>query len=234
MFEALRGSRTAAVPRQERRPSDSVAPSPRVTPPSVPVRSRRRPALVVAGVLLVGFGGLGSAWLVTSAGGTTTVLALAHDVAQGEVITAADLVVVRLTPSLELAPVAADQRGAVIGQRAAARLSAGSLLTAASVTASPVPGAGQSVVGVSLTPAQMPSEQLAAGDPVRIVSTPLTQADPPSDAPAVVPAEVVQVSEPDAAGARTVDVVVPELQAADLAARAATGRVALVLDARGA
>ncbi|MGQ7296954.1 SAF domain-containing protein [Quadrisphaera sp. KR29] len=185
-------------------------------------------------MLLVGFGGLGSAWLVTSASDTDPVLALAHDVQQGEVLTRGDLVVVRLTPSPELSMVAAGDIDAVVGQRAAASMSAGSLLTRAATTQALVPGEGQSVVGVSLTPAQMPAEPLTAGDPVRIVSTPLVQADPPSDTPDVVTAEVVSVSEPDAAGARTVDVVVPGLQAAELAAKAATGRVALVLDSRSA
>ena len=48
-----------------------------------------------------------------------------------------------------------------------------------------------------------------------------------------VDATVVRVGALNDAGMRVVDVTVTEAQAADLAARAATGRVALVLQPRG-
>ena len=86
--------------------------------------------------------------------------------------------------------------------------------------------------GISLTPGQMPSEPLYSGDAVRIVTTPGDQGEVTDKDPVTVEAVVVGVSRVEETGETVVDVSVPESDAADLAARAATGRVALVLDAR--
>lgn len=220
----LRGA-PAGVPPQSARP--------RVTAPAPPpLRGRRRPALLGAGLVLVACGGLGTAWLVSSAGSTVSVLATAREVPQGQVVTAEDLTTVQISLDPALAVVRSEDEGDLVGRRAATSLAEGSLLTPSSTTTAVVPSDGESVVGVSLTPAQMPTEPLVAGDQVRIVSTPLAQADPTSSAPETIGAHVVSVSAPDAAGAVTVDVLLPDLQAPELAARAATGRVALVLDSR--
>mgnify|MGYP000858849939 CR=1 FL=1 len=48
--------------------------------------------------------------------------------------------------------------------QAATDLWAGTLLTESAVADSLVPGEGESLVGISLTPAQMPSESLYSGD----------------------------------------------------------------------
>jgi hypothetical protein len=78
----------------------------------------------------------------------------------------------------------------------------------------------------------MPSEPLYSGDSVRIVTTPGDQGEITNEDPVTVEAVVVGVSRVEETGETVVDVSVPEADAADLAARAATGRVALVLDAR--
>jgi hypothetical protein len=70
-----------------------------------------------------------------------------------------------------------------------------------------------------------------SGDPVRIVDTPVTQGDPPSSKPASIAATIVAVQFDDVSGNTLVAVSVEKFKAAGLAARAATGRVALVLDA---
>ena len=108
----------------------------------------------------------------------------------------------------------------------------GTLLTEQAVTDNLVPGEGESLVGISLTPAQMPSEPLYGGDVVRIVTTPGDQGEVTDKEPVTIEATVVGVSRVEETGETVVDVSVPEADAADLAARAATGRVALVLDAR--
>ena len=95
-----------------------------------------------------------------------------------------------------------------------------------------MPGEGDSLVGISLTPAQMPAEPLYAGDAVRIVTTPGDQGELTEKDPVTIEATIVGVSRVAETGETVVDVSVPQPDAADLAARAATGRVALVLDAR--
>jgi len=183
-------------------------------------------------VALVALGALGAAYLVQSVGDTVPVLAVARDVMAGEPLQAADLVVADVNADPALSPVPASQLEALIGRRTAVALPAGSLLTDAAVATTVVPAAGRSMVGVALTPAQLPAEPLQAGDRVRIVDTPTTQGDPPSTTPATISGEVVSTVGPDDTGLTVVDVTVPTSQAPALAARVATGRVALILDSR--
>jgi hypothetical protein len=88
-----------------------------------------------------------------------------------------------------------------------------------------------SVVGIALAAGMMPAEPLNPGDAVRLVQTPGQQGEV-SGSPVTVMATVVEVQAAKTADLTIVDVLVPSDVAADLAARAATGKVALVLDSR--
>jgi hypothetical protein len=186
--------------------------------------------LVALGVTLIALGGLAAAWLTTVVGNTQPVLVLRADVDRGTVIESGDLTVARIGVDPAVTPVPDSQRDQVIGKRAASDLPAGSLLTPGSLTDQVIPAAGESLVGVTLTRAQLPARPVRAGDVVRIVSTPRAQDDPPAGEPAVLEAVVVGSRVLADTGQVVVDVRVPARDAADLAARAATGRVALVLD----
>ena len=129
-----------------------------------------------------------------------------------------------------LRPVDATKLDDIAGQRAAADLPAGSLLTPDSVTPELTPAATKSVVGIALTPSQRPNVDLRSSDNIRIVETPVSQGDPPVDTPAAIKATVISVAPVEGGDAVIVNVEVATSDAADLAARAATGRVALVLD----
>ena len=200
--------------------------------PASPVRLRRRPALVGLGVALVALGGLTSAWLVRSTAATVPVVRVAAAVERGEVVERGDvaLVDVRVDPSVPV--VAAADLESVVGQVAVTGLLPGTLLAPDALTDQLLPGPGASLVGVALTPAQRPAGLLVPGDAVRVVATPAAQADVLLVVPDATAGQVVAVTAPDPAGVVTVDVLVPAQVAADLAARSATGRVALVLDAR--
>ena len=78
----------------------------------------------------------------------------------------------------------------------------------------------------------MPSEQLRVGDRVRVVSTPGAQGDVNPATLVVFDGVVVAVSSRDANSATPVTVEVDQSVAAELAARAATGKVAVVVDSR--
>jgi hypothetical protein len=201
-------------------------------PPVAPPRTRRRTGVLAVGVALVALGGLGAAYLTQVVGDTVPVVAVVRDVAPGEVVQAADLTIADISTDPALSPVPAAQLPSVIGQRAAVALTAGSLLTEAAITSVVVPAQGQSLVGVALTAAQLPAEPLQPGDRVRIVDTPTTQGEPPTTAPATIAGVVASTVGPDDTGLTVVNVTVPAGQAADLAARVATGRVALILDSR--
>ncbi|MGL5826334.1 MAG: SAF domain-containing protein [Nocardioides sp.] len=202
-------------------------------PPTRAVKVRRRPLLFALMAALVAAGALLGAHVYVSVNDTREVLVVANDVARGEVIGAEDLRVVRVSVDPALSPVAGSERTSVEGSRAAVDLWSGTLLTEQATTEGLVPAAGESLVGISLTAAQMPSERLYAGDVVRVVTTPGEDGEVSEKTDLVsVEATVVGVSVVAETGETVVDVSVPQEQAPDLAARAATGRVALVLDAR--
>ena len=204
---------------------------PSAPPPPAP-RRRRRPALLGLGMAMVAVGALLAVWLAAGTGETVPVLAVAGEVMLGEVITDADLTVVRVAPDPALRPVPAERRERVVGRRAATDLVPGALLTGGQVTDATAPAAGFALVGVAVKPTQMPDQPLRPGDRLLVVSTPPVDGDVSTDPPSVLEATVVRVGALDDTGLRVVDVTVPDADASDLAARAATGRIALVLQPR--
>lgn len=199
--------------------------------PAGPPRLRRRPMLVAAAVVTVCVGALTGVWLYSSTRAAADVVGVARSVARGELIGREDLVVVRVGADPALHPVAADRLEQVVGQRAAQDLAAGGLLTDAALTAAVVPGRGMSMVGVVVPAGMTPAGPVLAGDAVRLVATPGSAVDVGPADPATVAASVVSVRAGEA-GASVVDVLLPRADAPVWAARAATGRVALVLDSR--
>lgn len=203
-----------------------------VMSPTPPVKLRRRPALLVASLVLILLGGVVSAWAYTSLGSSQEVVAVRTDVVQGQLITADELQLVRIgvDPSVRVVP--GGQARALVGQRAAVDLQAGQLLAPGSVTQKLFPASGMSAVGLSLTAAQLPSDPPRVGDRVRVVATPGAQVDVNPAALAVFDGLVIAVSPRDASGSTAVTVQVDARVAAEVAARSATGKVALVVDSR--
>jgi len=68
------------------------------------------------------------------------------------------------------------------------------------------------------------------GDKVRIIVTPAANGDAPTGTPQFTEAEVVDTAIDETTGNTVVNVLVPYADASVLAARAATGNVALILD----
>jgi flagella basal body P-ring formation protein FlgA len=196
-----------------------------------PSKLRRRPVALVASVAAVILGAVLSLWAWSATSATTEVLAVRTVVHRGEVITRDDLMVVRLGLDPAVKAVAASRIDQVAGQRAALDLAAGGLLAPDDLASAVVPATGMSVVGIALAAGMMPAEPLNPGDAVRLVQTPGQQGEV-TGSPVTVTASVVEVQAAKTADLTIVDVLVPSDVAADLAARAATGKVALVLDSR--
>jgi SAF domain-containing protein len=146
------------------------------------------------------------------------------------VIEESDLTVAHITDDPALTPVPETDLDEVVGMYAANDLTAGSLLAPDAVTSELFPDQGQSIVGVAVTPAQLPATELRPGDVVRIVGTPRDQDNPPSSAPDEITATVAGSTTIPDQGQIVVDVTVDESDAGLLAAQVATGRVAIVLD----
>jgi hypothetical protein len=188
---------------------------------------------VAASVAAICLGALLAVWAYTGASTSQDVLAVRTTVHRGELITRDDLMTAQIGVDPALKPLPASAADTVVGKRAAMDLAAGGLVTAEDVTSAVVPAKGMSLVGVSLPPALMPAAQLQSGDQVRIVATPGAQGDVATGtSPTSIGATVVGVRGAGDNGQIVVDVSVPYDQAAELAARAATGKIALVLDSR--
>lgn len=209
-----------------RRPEANPAP---IGPPP---KLRRRPLLVLASVAAVLAGALLGVWAYTSTTTSREVVAVRSTIARGEVIDRGDLMLVRVTLDPALSPVDGARIDDLVGQRAAMDLPAGGLVTDEAVTASVLPAQGQSVVGVSLPAGLLPGPPLQAGDAVRVVATPGEQGEVSSGEQRSITATVVGVHADPETARTVVSVQVPHAAAAELAARAATGKVALVLDSR--
>jgi hypothetical protein len=201
---------------------------------------RRRPGVIALSVALIAGGGLAGAVLYTVSGQRSDVVVVVRDVPVGVLITQDDLgrASVALDPSVKA--VDASQAPDLVGERAAVDLKAGALLSPAQVTRQSLVGPGQQVVGVALKPTQMPATPLSPGQKVLVVTTPdanavdgtgkTMQAGPPQ----TLAATVVAVGRPQmGTGQVTVDVAVASSDGPALAARVATGNVAVVLAARG-
>lgn len=219
-----RRSRTAPTEKEEgAAPVDAA-----VLPPT---KTRRRPGLIAGGAALVIVGALGSWFYASQAGDTVTVLVASGDIARGDTIAKEDLSTLQIAGGQETTALRAEQSAEVLGKIATLDIPAGSLISTSTIDTALTVEDGQSVVGFALTQSQIPSVPLNAGDKVRIVDTPVQQGDPPADTPNSLRGTVFTVTQSaDDAGQWLVNLIVPSSEAADLAARAATGRAALVLD----
>ena len=216
--------------REDRKTGPHTATSnsrPSVTPP---VKLRKRPALVVASVVVTALGCLLGAWAWSATTNTQEVLAALDTIHRGEVIEAGDIQRIRISGDPALEPTPASAYGDVVGQHAALDISAGGLFTTESTADAPLPPQGKSIVGISLTPAQAPALPMHGGDKVRIIVTPGENGETSSGTPQFTVAEVVDTAFDETTGNTVVNVLAPYAEAGVLAARAATGHVALVLD----
>lgn len=202
-------------------------PNGRMTPPE---KLRRRPMLWVLGIALMCLGGILAAFVATTLGNTTKVVALRNDVDRGSVIQQSDLMTMEVSGDPSLKTVPASEESSLVGKYAVRDLTAGSLVPPDAVNSQVIPGKGDALVGVALTPAQMPASPLRSGSEVVILGTPKAQDDLPDTAPTTVTATVVGVSRSSDSAQVVVDVTVPAAQATQLAQMVATGRVALIVD----
>lgn len=194
------------------------------------VRNRPRPAIIALSVALIIVAGLAAAYIYTTTGRTTAVFSAANTIARGEVIESGDLTTVEIPDNQQIPSYATTDADSVIGQTATVDIPHGTLISPNNIAAQAGLPANTSIVGISLTPSQLPAFPMTSGDPVRIVETPVNQGDPPATTPQTISATVASVTTDEVSGNTVVSVQVDFGDAADLAARAATGRVALILD----
>lgn len=204
-----------------------TAPVPRLVPPP---KIRRRPVHIVATIAAIFIGASIAAWGWTATTTSETVIAARTTIPRGAVITADDLTTTQISSDNTLNVVPGEDIEKVVGKRAALDIAAGGLLTPEAATEDNMPPQGQSIVGISLTPAQVPAMTPRSGDKVRLVATTGEGGEISSGTPLTTSAEVLDSSTDEVSGNTVVNVLVPYADAAVLADRASTGNIALVVD----
>jgi len=192
--------------------------------------NRRRPVArnrgrIGAGVFTIALSGLLAVLVYGNVGERQPVLAVARTVDPGQVITSADLRVVRVAADADVQTVAASERASVVGQRASVRLLAGSVLIPGAVTKRDVVGGGASVIGAIVKPGQYPLG-LRAGDEVDV----LVIGGPSGDRP--VRAVIADVSSSTGAAGTAISLAVPPDAASRLALAGSEGRLLLMVAPR--
>jgi hypothetical protein len=203
-------------------------------PGLAPVRGRRRPWLLGLGALLATLGSLTVVWLVGAAGQRQEVLAVRSDVPYGQVVSADDITIARVSVDPGIAVLPASERDAIVGQVATTRLAPGMLLTGGMVEPSGEPGPGQVLVPIAVPAERMPAGGLRAGDRILAVDAEALGSDGASSVAATTTAaSVVRVGPVDINGVTVVDVTTAAAAGPRLAVAAANGHVALVVEPSG-
>jgi hypothetical protein len=155
------------------------------------------------------------------------VVALAADVARGEVVSASDLRVVYVASDNPVATLEGAEAAALVGKVAVADLAAGSLLSPGMLVDRAVVATGDGVVGLALAPGEYPTDQLAPGDLIDVIATDGGAGS--GSGVLVAAAEVFDVAELGTQGSRFVSLRMPAGDAAVVAQAAGAGGLRLVL-----
>lgn len=147
-----------------------TAPVPHLVPPP---KIRRRPVHIVATIAAIFIGASIAAWGWTATTTSEEVIAARTTIPRGAVITADDLTTAQISSDNTLKVVPSQDIDELVGKRAALDIAAGGLLTPEMATEDNMPPQGQSIVGISLTPAQVPAMTPRSGDKVRLVAQPV-------------------------------------------------------------
>ena len=220
--------------------STDTPPTPTTSPPDATAagpsarrsRWRRRPRVprqrrvwlgVLAAILVVGGVG-GNVALVEQLQARDSMVVLTHQVPWGHRVTEQDVSTVDLPPSAAQHALTEAQWQATVGRVASRPLQPGQLLRSGDVSSQQVPGPGQQVLGLRLTPGRYPAGGLSPNDPIQVVpidgggSATSAGSGSGSVSGPGFPARVVNVLGPDADGAVSVDVLIT----ADRAEQAST------------
>ncbi len=199
--------------------------------PARRVRLRRNPRWLLAGILAVCLGGLGSAFLFMSLAATQPVVKVNRTIYRGEVIQATDLSVVQIGRGEDLRVVSGARASELVGQAAVVDLPDGSLVVEGTTGRPEVPTA-YTRVGLRLAPGRLPVTTLPSGSKVLIVALPAPAAAGKAEPlESSVGATTVGTPTLAADGSTLVDVTVPAGRAEAIARLAASDRIVLVRQA---
>lgn len=194
-------------------------------------KPRRRLSRLIAGILGMLITALGAFFLVNQLQHQQDVVVIRQSVPRGQVITDASVGTLTTSqlPGVDVIP--ASRLSEVVGKRAGADLTAGSLLSQAQLATTPMPPPGEVLIGLRLTPGRVPASELGPGAPIRLVVTNPEQTDPAfRDAYTNKAYDAVAVSvKPSIDGQTTlVDVTTAQASANEVGTLAAAGRLTVI------
>lgn len=193
---------------------------------------RRRPLLVMVGLVVATLAVALVAALLSAATATTLVWSTAADVFRGDPVQPDDLVAVEVNESTSDSLLAAsvESRDRLVGRVWAADLPAGQLLSEA-LTSERLPvGDGQALVGLRLGPGAFPAAGLRPGDVVMVIATSAQQGEQPWIlVERAVIESVAELSDQGVASDRLVTLSVPAEAAAAVANAGSAGRASLAV-----
>ena len=218
--------------------SNGSRPRPAVSAGAGLASGRRSAPMALFGAGAVVAGALLFLVLYSSMNDRRAVLVVARSVPAGQLISAADLAVVRISPSDGVASMAASSAPDVVGKTAAVGLVPGALLAPSQVGAVSTLQADQAVVGLALKAGQAPPS-LRPGARVEVVDTVAGTAGEPARPMVLSTTAVVSCAIKDGAstcgtasatsGITVVSLTLPVGEAPVVAAAAADGRLSLVV-----
>lgn len=210
------------------RASSSVGPP--TTPPPKP---RRRAWQIATAVALGAAGMIGGVLAWTSTSSMTAVLVAKETMHRGDVITEESFTPARTYDDAALDPVTAAELSDLLGERLALDVAGGSIVTHDAVTGFEPTQPGRLLVGVRLDSAHAPGSPLLVGDEVLVVVTPPEGGATGEGVPPSAHAEVASVAVDPEFGGTILDLLVTEADGPMVAANAAAGNVAVLLEPRG-
>lgn len=194
------------------------------------VKPRRNMRLLATGLVLAVICALIAAWLVNRSGASTSVVVVSQDLKPGERIEANDLTTTNIIGKPSLQVIRAEEMNGLVGTRVSGSTPSGSLLNRGMLIESGVkPRTGDLIVAIPVTPGQYPASGLRAGDQVRLVATGGGTQIKGIDPGQSWEGQVLLVGEPDANGARTVDLSIPEGSATKAAAASGGGSLTIAV-----
>lgn len=213
-------------------PATTNGSRPRPSPSGTsPATTKRSTPMALVGLAAVVAGAMLFAALYTSVDKRQAVLGVARPVAAGQVISAGDLRVVRVSSATGITPLPASRQAGIIGKTAGVGLVPGSLLVESQLGSSSDLRPGQAVVAIALKAGQAPP-LLRAGTRVQVVdSVKSSSGDQPKPVVLSTQAIVSAAGKADSSSssATVVSLMVPAGDAPAVSASAMDGRVSLIV-----
>lgn len=205
-----------------------------VLPPSrTAVTTRRRPVLILGGIVLAILAGLLSYYVYSQTQTQNTVIQVRRDIPRGQMLTDTDLVAITVGSLSGTSSVPASDLPSLIGQRTLIDLKAGALLPAGATGHKLLPDPGKSLLGIRLEPGRIMTGTVTPGSRLRLVITAPPAGDPttPTTTPTgSYPAVMVDSTQSIDGAALVITVEVDHDQAEQIAPLAAAGRIVVVKD----